>query len=53
MNWLGLVHFHDAKYDLDNDKPGFDTGLIPALFLSQTYKAGNRETQEKILLRSQ
>ncbi len=47
MNWLGLVHFYDAKYDPDNDKSGFDTGLIPALF-SPKPKAENRETQEKI-----
>ena len=47
MSWLGLVHFHDAKYDPDNDKPGFDTGLIPALF-SPKPNAINRETGEKI-----
>ena len=47
MSWLGLVHFHDAKYDPDNDKPGFDTGLIPALF-SPKPNAINKETREKI-----
>lgn len=47
MSWLGLVHFHDAKYDPENDKPGFDTGLIPALFPPKP-QAKNAETQEKI-----
>ena len=47
MNWLGLVHFHDAKYDPNNDKPGFDTGLITALF-SPKPQAKNEETGEKV-----
>lgn len=47
MSWLGLVHFHDAKYDPDNDKPGFQTGLIPPLFSPQP-DAVDLETREKI-----
>jgi CRISPR/Cas system CSM-associated protein Csm3 (group 7 of RAMP superfamily) len=47
MSWLGLVHFHDAKYDPNNDKPGFQTGLIPPLF-SPYPDAENLETQEKV-----
>ncbi|PLZ05066.1 RAMP superfamily CRISPR-associated protein [Fischerella thermalis] len=47
MSWLGLIHFHDAKYDPDNDKPGFQTGLIPPLFSPQP-DAVDLETREKI-----
>ncbi|YAF96639.1 MAG: RAMP superfamily CRISPR-associated protein [Nodularia sp. CChRGM 3473] len=47
MNWLGLVHFHDAQYDPENDKPGFQTGLIPPLFSPQR-DAVDLETGEKI-----
>ncbi|AFY43431.1 RAMP superfamily CRISPR-associated protein [Nostoc sp. PCC 7107] len=47
MSWLGLVHFHDAKYDPDNDKPGFQTGLITPLF-SPKPEAVDLETGEKI-----
>jgi CRISPR/Cas system CSM-associated protein Csm3 (group 7 of RAMP superfamily) len=47
MSWLGLVHFHDAKYDPDNDKPGFQTGLIPPLF-SPKPDAVDLESNEKI-----
>lgn len=47
MSWLGLVHFHDAKYDPDNDKPGFQTGLITPLF-SPKPEAVDLETGEKV-----
>jgi CRISPR/Cas system CSM-associated protein Csm3 (group 7 of RAMP superfamily) len=47
MSWLGLVHFHDAKYDPDNDKPGFQIGLVPPLFPPKP-DATDLETNEKI-----